>query len=517
MHSKPRILVLGDLMVDLWADVTPRASNPEGAAMAFMGTTDNRFSTLGGAGLVASLLQSLGANVRVMGQLGRDYGGQAAHTLLHENDLTCKSVVFSDEYVTPTKMRFVNEHGIVVFRYDEEASSAEYMAGYSANFNFDKFKKLVSKADCVVIADYGKGYCQEIGPQIVEAARYYGALTIVGAKPQLLNAYRGADIVKVNKDEAEAYLTRGTENVRKPEERDPSVMVEMLCHQLNTRAAVVTTGGGGSYCAVRLDENRYETIRLPATACFPAVRNCVGAGDAYLAGMAAELTAPPALAAPAFDDKTPFESRRLLTAMAVGSAASAQYLSRGVPELDLALPFLIRHAHAVKYEPGNKVLSFDDAQLLIQAWHSVGEHVVFTNGCFDLLHAGHLHVLTQAKKQGTRLVVAVNTDDSVRNLKGTARPIQSFETRAQVLANLSCVDAVVALDEEDFVGHPVLRAMITSFHPEVLVKGAQYKEEDIVGWEELTNRENPGRLWRCPMIDGVSTTNTIQKVQSDDA
>jgi D-beta-D-heptose 7-phosphate kinase/D-beta-D-heptose 1-phosphate adenosyltransferase len=141
---------------------------------------------------------------------------------------------------------------------------------------------------------------------------------------------------------------------------------------------------------------------------------------------------------------------------------------------------------------------------------------VFTNGCFDLLHRGHVQLLEQAKKQGTHLIVAVNTDASVRALKGDNRPVQDLQTRAKLLANLSCVDAVVLLDEEDFTTHPALRGLISTLRPDVLVKGAQYTETEIVGWDEMVNRDPPGRVWCCPMVDNCSTTQTIAKVAKND-
>lgn len=508
---KPKVLVLGDLMLDLWVEAKPRAGNPEGAAAVFQGRNADRFETLGGAGLVATLLRCLGLRTKLMARCGHDAYGDLVHTLLHENQLTCKHVSFVEELVTPAKMRFVNDHGIVVFRYDEESSPEIYMADYSAHFSFEAFEKLVKFADAVVIADYGKGYCQEVGPKIIEAAKYYGALSIVGAKPALLNAYRGADIVKVNVSEAAAYLTPADNAHGK----DVAAMCEMLCARMESCAAVITGGNRGAYYTVKNEHGAYVTANVPAQQCAPVIKNCVGAGDAFLAGMTASLLQAPVVEAPGFS-KTPLAVERIQLAAVSGGAVAAQYLSRGYPTVDAALPLLAQFNGLVAKSADAKIVSPELGRQLGEAWRSSGGTVVFTNGCFDLLHRGHVHLLEQAKKQGTHLIVAVNTDASVRALKGDNRPVQDLQTRAKLLANLSCVDAVVLLDEEDFTTHPALRGLISTLLPDVLVKGAQYKETEIVGWDEMVNRDPPGRVWCCPMVDNCSTTQTIAKVVKND-
>jgi D-beta-D-heptose 7-phosphate kinase/D-beta-D-heptose 1-phosphate adenosyltransferase len=507
-HRKPRVLVLGDLLVDLWVHVRPRTGNPEGAAVVFQGRNSDRFETLGGSGLVATLLRSLGLRTKILGRCGVDFSGELIHSLLHENQLSCKTVKFVENYITPTKMRFVNEHGIVVFRYDEEAPVDVYMADYSAHFDFEHFTKLVKNADAVVIADYGKGYCQDVGPKIIEAAKYYGTLSIVGAKPQLLDAYRGADIVKINASEAATYLAVDGNQIK-----DGATLAEMICSRMESWAAMVTAGSAGTHYSVRNEHAAFSAGHGDAQPCAPVVKNCVGAGDAFLAGVVASLLAEPKTLPPA---QAPLSFERVHDAVIAGTAVAAQFLARGFPFVDPAVPFLSAHKQRVVRSPSAKLVTTDAAMRLCDAWRSVGESVVFTNGCFDLLHRGHMHLLEQAKQQGQRLLVAVNTDNSVRALKGAGRPVQDFETRAGVLAALEYVDAVVPLDEEDFAAYPALRTMISGFAPDVLVKGAQYAESEIVGWEEVMRREPPGRVWQCPMVENCSTTQIINNVKTND-
>lgn len=508
---KPRVLVIGDLMLDLWSDVTPRESNPEGAAVIVNGDASTRYETLGGAGLVAALLKSLNISVKMMGCVGNSSQGDVIHALLHEAGLGCKHIAFVDDYLTPTKWRFINSHGMVVFRYDEEADSSEYLEAESAHFDFERYNKLVQFADCVVIADYGKGYCQHFGQKIIEAARYYGVLTVVGAKPGLLNNYIGADIVKINRGEAEEYLLCETTASR----NNPNVLLSAaVASEMKASAAVITAAGDGCNIAVKNETSGFDIYSAPAVACFPAVKNCVGAGDAFLAGFVCDLLRPPRIRSTGFINK-PFNPTRLRTAVAAASATASQYLTRGFPQVDPATPYLASYTRRTELSVAAKVLSRDEADELCQAWRSVNKTIVFTNGCFDLLHQGHLQLLEQAKLQGDKLIVALNTDDSVRLLKGDKRPVQDFYARSQVLASLGCVDAVVPLDESNFAAQPELRGMLTSFFPDVLVKGAQYQEVDIVGWEEMVNRDPPGRVWRCPMVDNCSTTQLVAKVQNN--
>ena len=505
---KPRVLVIGDVMLDVCTDVRSKHANPEGAALVTTGSENDRTLTLGGAGLVAALLRGLGASVKLMGRAGQDIAGESVHLLLHEFGISCKSLVFNKNLVTPTKIRYANEHGVIVYRHDEESSFEEYLVDNSSHFNFDVFSELVSKADCVVIADYGKGYCQKYGLQIINAARYYNVLTVVQAKPALLHNYAGADIIKVNSQEAQNYLLATSSDPG----TDIGARARALATKLDTEVAIVTAGKGGCTYAVANKDGGQTTYQAPARPCFPHYVNCVGAGDAFLAGLTMDLLRKPAVRSNGFDGKG-LDPVRLDQAMASASAVAAEYLGAGYPAVHPATAFLASHNRAVQLNPASKFKTLREAAALSEAWRSIDETVVFTNGCFDLLHRGHLSLLQQAKQQGTKLIVAVNSDMSVRLLKGPKRPIQDIATRAQLLANLSCVDAVVALDEEDFTNFPALRGMITTLAPDVLVKGAQYEEQDIVGWEEMVKRDPPGRVWRCPMVDNCSTTNTLARIQ----
>jgi D-beta-D-heptose 7-phosphate kinase/D-beta-D-heptose 1-phosphate adenosyltransferase len=403
----------------------------------------------------------------------------------------------------PLKRRYVNDAGVVIFRYDEEQPLDQMLETAGTHFDTARYDALVKRADCVLVLDYDKGYLSGFGRYMVERAREANTPILVGAKPIRLREYAGADLVKVNAHEAAEFLDADygdvTENLPKA--------AESLCHAVSSRAAVITAGSYGSACAVMTNKNITASFSLPAFPCFPAIKNCVGAGDAFFAGLTIDyVTARTRL-------RGAGTLRNMRAAITAAGAVAAVFLESGPDGVSPPVPVLARYDLLCAESPDAKIMSLDTLAWLAQAWRKNEDAVVFTNGCFDLLHEGHLHLLDEAHRQGTRLIVAVNSDDSVRTLKGEGRPVQPFTTRAKLLASLSCVDAVVSLDEEDFVGNTALRSMLTTLQPDVLVKGDEYAESEIVGWEEMVKREPPGRVWRCPMLSGRSTTNVIQKVK----
>lgn len=506
MHRKPRILLLGDLMLDEWVHVKPRAANPEGAASIVSGSIKDRGSSLGGVGIAAMLFKRLHTSVKLMAQLSKNIPGSIAHALLHRDKISCKYLHFSDEWSVPVKRRYVNDTGIVVFRYDEEEEVDDMLASSETAFDRQTCADLISKAHGVVVFDYDKGYLNGYGQYIVQRAFDAGTPLLVAAKPLRLREYVGADVVKLNASEAAQFLDADYEDVAD----NLSKAAESLCHSAQARAAVITAGARGSACAVMTSKRITASFEIPAVPCFPAVKNCVGAGDAFMVGLALDyvLSGNRSGIAPSYD--------AIGSSLVAANAVAAAYLEGGPDNVTPVVPFTAKFDDAVSIDVSSKVISLAMAARLCHVWRLNKEPVVFANGCFDLLHEGHLHLLTQAKKQGARLVVAVNSDESVRALKGATRPVQNFATRSKLLAALRCVDAVIALEEEDFSGNTALRSMITTLQPDILVKGEEYAERDIVGWEEMVNRANPGRVWRCPMLDGRSTTGLIEKVKTNE-
>lgn len=505
MFRRPRILLLGDLLLDEWVHVKARASNPEGAAAIVSGTAEDRGTSLGGVGIAATLFKRMNASVKLMSRLSKNMHGSIAHAMLHRDRIACKYTAFVDDWAMPMKRRYINDSGMVIFRHDEEAILDKMLETAGTHFDTDCYGELVKKADCVLVLDYDKGYLSGFGRYLVQRAQEANTPILVGAKPIRLREYAGADLVKVNAHEAAEFLDADygdvTDNLAKA--------AESLCHAAHSRAAVITAGSYGAACAVMTTQNITASFELPAFPCFPAIKNCVGAGDAFFAGLTIDYVT-------AFLRSGHNPSLRdMRAAITAAGAVAAAFLERGPDGVSPPIPVLARYDLLCAESPDAKIMDLDTLSWLCQAWRKNDDTVVFTNGCFDLLHEGHLHVLEQAHKQGARLIVAVNSDDSVRTLKGEGRPVHSFETRAKVLASLSYVDAVVSLEEEDFVGNTALRSMISTLQPDVLVKGAEYAESDIVGWEEMVNRERPGRVWRCPMLSGRSTTNIIQKVRQN--
>lgn len=506
MNRKPRILLLGDLMLDEWVHVKQRAFNPEGAASIVSGSVQDRGSSLGGVGIAAALFKRLHTSVKLMAQLSNNVAGAIAHTLLHRDKISCKNIHFSNEWLVPVKRRYINDIGMVVFRYDEENDLDDMMSASTEAFDREKYRALVEKADAVVVLDYDKGYLNGHGSYIVQQAFNAGKPLIVGAKPIRLREYSGADVVKINANEAAQFLDADYDDVI----NNLSKAAESLCHSAQARAAVITAGARGSACAVMTSKRVTASFEVAAAPCFLAIKNCVGAGDAFLVGLALDYILsgnrsgrPPSLT-------------NIRASISAANAVTAAYLEGGPENVAPVVPFMARFNDAIDDAAENKVVSLETAARLCQAWRTNQDTVVFANGCFDLLYEGHLHFLEEAKRQGHRLIVAINSDESVRALKGAKHPVQTFATRSRLIASLSFVDAVVALEEDDFAGNTALRAMITALQPDILAKGAEYAESEIVGWEEVINRANPGRVWRCPMLNVRNASITIEKANNDD-
>lgn len=503
LYRKPRVLLLGDLVLDEWVHVSARTANPEGAAAIVTGTADDRGMSLGGVGIAATLFKQLNASVKLMSRLSKNTHGSISHALLHRDRIACKHTEFVEDWSMPLKRRYINEAGVVIFRHDEELPLDKMLETAGTHFNAEKYASLVPKADCVLVLDYDKGYLSGFGQYVVQRAKEANTPILVGAKPIRLREYIGADLVKINAHETAEYLDADYADIV----GNLNKAAESLCHSLQSRAAVITAGAHGAACAVMTNQNITASFTLPAFPCFPAIKNCVGAGDAFFVGMTIDY-----VTAVMRSGRVP-ALRDMRAAITAAGAVAAVYLESGPESVRISVPVLARYDLLCAESPDAKITDLETLSRLCQAWRKNEETVVFTNGCFDLLHEGHLHLLEQAKKQGSRLIVAVDSDDSVRAVKGQDRPVQTFETRAKLLAALNCVDAVVRLEEEDFVGNTALRSMITALHPDVLVKGAEYAESGIVGWEEMVNRTLPGRVWRCPMLSGQSTSNVIQKVK----
>ncbi|HTU23473.1 MAG TPA: D-glycero-beta-D-manno-heptose 1-phosphate adenylyltransferase [Gemmataceae bacterium] len=473
--GSPRLLVLGDLMLDRYTHGLAERISSESPVPIVQ--VERHEQTPGGAAGVAVLARGLGAEVSLAGIVGDDPEGELLCRLLDEAGIELAAVLCDEERPTTTKDRVLawTSDGRVqpLLRLDRERRQQPRPALE------ERLLRLVGKqlADCdaLLISDYAKGVCS---PGLLERLLEMAASREVSAlvDPACLTdyrRYRGASLLIPNRREAEWATGWHIRSVS-----EALAAGQRLCQQCEISAALVKLGGDG----IVLVECGWGGRAWPAWT--QAARDVTGAGDMVLAmmglGRASGLSW--AEAAP-------------LANAAAGVKVSRQgaaMLSR--EELWAELLPLRRTAE-------DKIVSVEHMEELRRAYQRQGCTVVLTNGCFDLLHAGHVSCLEEAARLGDVLIVAVNSDACVRRLKGPARPVVNQQQRATLVAALACVDHVLLF--EDDTPHALLRQL----RPDVLVKGGTYDETEVVGREVV--EEYGGQVCVTGKTDGISTTQIL--------
>ncbi len=467
--DQTRILVVGDIMLDrYWHGDTGRISPEAPVPVVRVSDDENR---PGGAGNVALNIAALGGAVTLSGLVGCDEPGEALEQILDAAGVNCRFDRL-DGFPTITKLRIISRNQQLI-RLDFEDgfpfdSSEALMASY---------RSLLADCDLVVLSDYNKGTLQNT-QGFIQAARAAGKRVLVDPKVRDFERYRGATLVTPNMSEFESMAGEcrdQDELVRRGEE----VMIEY-----ELEALLITRGEHGMSLLQRGQAPRH----MPTHA--REVFDVTGAGDTVISVLAAGLAAG-----------LPMDAATHLAnvgaGVVVGKLGTA---SVSVDELKAAL--LEQHV------THRGVVSEEELMRLAQMARLQGESLVFTNGCFDILHAGHVTYLEQASRIGDRLVVAVNVDETVRQLKGADRPVNTLERRMTVLAALACVDWVVPFSEE------TPERLICRLKPDFLVKGGDNVPDDIPGARCV--RENGGKVMVMSYVDNVSTTGLIREIRARD-
>ena len=472
--GKPSLLIVGDLILDRYVTgdvgrISPEAPIP---VLAAKHTT----LRLGGAGNVAANLRSMGAEVDVLGVVGRDDRGGTLLDLLGGIGVGTDGILRSSDRPTTQKTRLVS--GVQqILRVDWEESRP--LTAEAASRIVADIDARVARAGAVVLSDYGKGaLTSEVLAAVIEAARAAGVPVLVDPKGADYSRYRGATLVTPNKREAEEALGRSIGSF----DELPAAASELMA-LASLDAAIITLGADGIY--YRCSEARGgEQGRVPAMA--RAVFDVTGAGDTVIAHLALALAA----------------GRRLEEAVHLANhAASVVVGRRGAVSLT---------REELRVELGARgnsgaVLTPDELPAQLAEWRSAGKRIVFTNGCFDLLHAGHVAYLRAARARGDVLLVGLNDDDSVRRLKGEGRPINPLQDRMVVLAALEMVDAVVPFPED------TPARIVEQVTPDVLVKGQDWEDKGVVGREWVES--HGGEVFLAPLLDGRSTTAIVKRLE----
>ena len=474
------VLCIGDLMLDEFVYGEVSRISPEAPTPVIACKRSELMA--GGAGNVARNLISLGAHCIAVGVVGDDDGGRMLIRALGDNDLIDFKVVVDASRVTTRKVRFVSEHfSTHLLRADWENSTPIS----SATEDVLIARALSALPDCgaVVLSDYAKGaLTPRVIRAVIDAADAADTPVIVDPKGRDYSIYRGATLITPNRQE----LADATHTAARSDD-EIAAAAAALGETLGARAVLVTRSEDGMTLV-----NGDGAVHVPA---YPVrVRDVSGAGDTVVAVLAAMLAM-----------RADFES-----AMRAANAAAAVVVGkRGTATLSVA-ELRSRILPASTLAPEEKIV-FDWTQLdeHLAEWRRQGLRIGFTNGCFDLLHPGHVRLLAAARAACDRLVLGLNSDASVTRLKGPGRPVQPVEARAEVLAALEAVDLVVVFEQDT----PL--ELVTRVQPTVLVKGGDYTREQVVGADLVESFG--GDIVLVDLVPGHSTTSMVERSRAPKA
>ncbi len=471
-HSWPqlRVLVLGDVMLDRYirgevARISPEAPVPVVRAI-------HQSEQPGGAANVAMNLARLGAQVTLVGFTGGDDNERALSALLARDGIQSDFIAAPD-FPTITKLRILGGSQQML-RLDSERLGPRPI---------DHTTRLIAAVErhldhchAVILSDYAKGVLTpETCQPVILAARRRGIPVLVDPKSADFSRYRSATTICPNLGELSAATAISAHDLTSMLHAGQRLVADLdldfLTATLSEKGIALVTG----------DDFQIDSAKARQ------VFDVSGAGDTVISVMALSLTS-------GLDPLTSIQLANLAAGIVVGKVGTVP-----IERFEL----LAALSPAISLHAAEKVVSRAELQTRVASWRANGERVAFTNGCFDLLHVGHITVLEQSRLTADRLVVAINSDDSVRRLKGPSRPIVGERERARVLSALGCVDAVAVFDEDT----PL--ELILAARPDVLIKGGDYSVETVVGAAEIASWGGQVRI--VPTVEGHSTTRLIER------
>lgn len=464
--KRTRILVAGDLMLDrYWHGGTSRISPEAPVPVVRVDEIEER---AGGAGNVALNVAALGGHVKLLGHCGDDEPGAALASLLESQRVKCR-IAKSRHAPTITKLRIISRNQQLIRLDFEETFHADDLASLEEGFIAS-----LEESDLVILSDYGKGTLSS--PEtLIRLARSQGKPVLVDPKGSDFSKYSGATLLTPNRHEFEAIMGVARD------EKELVQLGETLRNRLSLDALLITRGDEG----MTLISKEAAPLHLPARA--KEVYDVTGAGDTVIATLAAGFASGMTLSEAA-------QLSNVAAGIVVGKLGTAT-VSTG--EIRQAL-----HGNQAEMRG---VIDASGILPVLKASKARGEKIVATNGCFDILHPGHIDYLRRARDLGDRLIVLVNSDDSVRRLKGPERPINALSHRMTMLAALECVDWVIPFEED------TPRDLIGKVLPDILVKGGDYTDiTSIAGHDHVLS--HGGRVEILNFVEGHSTTSIIERI-----
>ncbi|MEA1916523.1 MAG: D-glycero-beta-D-manno-heptose-7-phosphate kinase [Campylobacterota bacterium] len=466
--KNPHILVIGDLMIDhyLWGGCD--RISPEAPVQVVDISRESR--VLGGAGNVINNLITLGAKVDVLSVIGDDDNGQELRGMFKEIDVSSNMLIVQPNRKSSKKSRIIASSQQIL-RYDKE--SRDDIEERSVELMLEAFKKNISKYEIVIISDYAKGVITtSLAQAVMSEAKKHSVKVLVDPKGSDYSKYSGAYLLTPNKKEASQATAIDINDEKSLQ--DALLKLKSSC---NLELSLITLSEDG----IAVYDEKLK--RFPTVA--KEVFDVTGAGDTVIASLAYALALNFNI-----DEASRFSN--LAAGVVVGKIGSATVSIDEIEEYEASLHQSSSDMH---------IKSVTQIEDIVQRCRLGGKKIVFTNGCFDILHVGHVKYLQEAKSYGDVLIVGLNSDASVKRLKGESRPINHEDDRAYLLAALEAVDYVVKFGED------TPYELIKMIEPDTLVKGGDYEGKSVVG------SEFSKELKLVTFVDGKSTTSTIQRIQ----
>ncbi len=468
LGKSPKLLVIGDLMIDHYLWGSCERISPEAPVQVV--NVKSESTVLGGAGNVINNLNALGAQVDVISVIGDCEISDELKALLTNIKVNTQYLITQRDRITSKKSRIIASQQQVV-RYDRE--STDEISGESQKSILDTFRRIIVGYDGVLLSDYGKGVLtKELTSSLIAIANENGKKVLVDPKGLDYSKYKGAYLLTPNKKEASEAT-----QVNIKDDASLTQAITQLKTQCDLDISLITLSEQG----VAIYDDKLRTHPTVAREVF----DVTGAGDTVLASLGFALACEYEI-----DDAVKFSN--LAAGVVVGKIGSATATLNEIIEYESSLNKSTSDEH---------IKTLGEISALSEELKARGKKIIFTNGCFDILHAGHVRYLETAKSYGDILILGLNSDRSVTALKGEGRPINIQLDRAYILAALEAVDYVVVFDEDTPYD------LIKAIKPHVLVKGGDYKGKEVVG------QDIADELKLVQFVDGKSTTRTIEKIQ----
>ena len=472
--TSKKILVIGDVMIDKYYIGISKRISPE-APVPILLKKSEKF-VLGGASNVAINIKKANQDVSILSVVGDDYNGDLLVNMLQENNINTNLIIKDKDRNTTVKNRFIGQNNMQMFRFDEETNNP--VNNYIIEKIYQILEERIKDFDIVVISDYNKGLLTvENTCIIIDIANKYSVKTLVDVKEANYNKYKNAYLIKPNLSELQELT-----NMKIDTDEDILKAGKMLLENTDCKHVLVTLGKDGMTLINNESTHHFNCLSRE-------VYDVTGAGDTVISYLAVGLSNN-------LDLNDTIEIANYAAGVEVSKMGTYSVSIREIQKY-------INDENNINFE--EKILTEDRINEIFE--NRKGKKVVFTNGCFDIFHVGHAKYLKEAAKLGDLLVVGVNSDNSVKRLKGESRPIIPEDERMELLATLEFVSYVIMFDEDTPYN------LIKKVKPDIITKGGDYNPNDVVGKDIV--EEYGGKVVICYLIDNKSTTNIINKIKGE--